>query len=42
MQIDSTPCDARLVREKERNVIGRPNFTFAIDLYSQVMVGLSV
>lgn len=42
VQIDSTPCDLRLVREQERTVIGRPNVTFAIDLYSRVILGFSV
>jgi len=42
VQIDSTPCDIRLVREHERTVIGRPNVTFAIDLYSRVILGFSV
>jgi putative transposase len=42
VQIDSTPCDIRLVREQERSVIGRPNTTFAIDIYSRVILGFSV
>lgn len=42
MQIDSTPCDIRLVREQDRTVIGRPNITFAIDLYSRTILGFSV
>ena len=42
VQIDSTPCDIRLVREEERTVIGRPNITFAIDIYSRVILGFSV
>ena len=42
VQIDSTPCDIRLVREQERTVIGRPNITFAIDLYSRTILGFSV
>jgi putative transposase len=42
VQIDSTPCDIRLVREQERTVIGRPNITFAIDIYSRVILGFSV
>lgn len=29
VQIDSTPCDIRLVREDDRTVIGRPTVTFA-------------
>jgi putative transposase len=42
VQIDSTPCDIRLVREAERTVIGRPNVTFAIDIYSRIILGFSV
>jgi putative transposase len=42
VQIDSTPCDIRPVREQERTIIGRPNVTFAIDLYSRVVLGFSV
>jgi len=42
VQIDSTPCDIRLVREAERTVIGRPTITFAIDIYSRVILGFSV
>jgi putative transposase len=42
VQIDSTPCDILLVREDDRTVIGRPNFTVAIDLYSRVVPGFSV
>ncbi len=42
VQIDSTPCDIRLVREQERTVIGRPTITFAIDLYSRAVLGFSV
>jgi putative transposase len=42
VQIDSTPCDIRLVREQDRSVIGRPNITFAIDLYSRTILGFSV
>lgn len=42
VQIDSTPCDILLVREEDRAVIGRPNFTVAIDLYSRVVPGFSV
>jgi putative transposase len=41
VQIDSTPCDIRLVREHERTVIGRPNITFAIDVYSRTILGFS-
>ena len=42
VQIDSTPCDIRLVREDDRRVIGRPNVTFTIDLYSRAVLGFSV
>ena len=42
VQIDSTPCDIRLVREQDRTVIGRPTITFAIDIYSRVIPGFSV
>jgi len=42
VQIDSTPCDIRLVREQDRTVIGRPTITFAIDIYSRVIPGYSV
>jgi putative transposase len=42
VQIDSTPCDIRLVREVDRTVIGRPTVTFAIDLFSRVVLGFSV
>jgi putative transposase len=42
VQIDSTPCDIRLVREVERTVIGRPTVTFAIDIYSRSILGFSV
>lgn len=42
VQIDSTPCDIRLVREADRTVIGRPNFTVAVDVYSRVIPGFSV
>jgi len=42
VQIDSTPCDILLVRETDRSVIGRPNFTVAIDIYSRVIPGFSV
>lgn len=41
VQTDSTPCDIRLVRETDRTVIGRPTVTFAIDLYSRVVLGFS-
>ncbi len=42
VQIDSTPCDIRLVREDDRTVIGRPTATFAIDLFSRTVLGFSV
>jgi len=42
VQIDSTPCDIRLVRESGRTVIGRANVTFALDLYSRAIMGFSV
>ena len=42
VQLDATPCDIRLVREADRTVIGRPTVTFAIDLYSRVVLGFSV
>jgi putative transposase len=42
VQIDSTPCDIRLVAETERTVIGRPTITFAIDIYSRTILGFSV
>ncbi len=42
VQIDSTPCDIRLVREGDGAVIGRPTVTFALDLYSRVVLGFSV
>ena len=42
VQIDSTPCDIRLVREQDRTVIGRPNITFAIGLYGRTILGFSV
>ena len=42
VQIDSTPCDIRLVREHDRTVIGRPNIAFAIDIYSRTILGFSV
>ena len=42
VQIDSTPCDILLVREEDRAVVGRPNFTVAVDLYSRVVPGFSV
>jgi putative transposase len=42
VQVDSTPCDIRLVRERERTVIGRPTLTLAIDIYSRAILGFSV
>lgn len=42
VQIDSTPCDIRLVREGDRAVIGRATVTLALDLYSRVIPGFSV
>jgi len=41
VQMDSTPCDIRLVREIDRTVIGRANGTFAIDIYSRAVLGFS-
>lgn len=41
VQIDSTPCDIRLVSEIDRMVIGRATVTFALDLYSRAILGLS-
>jgi putative transposase len=42
VQIDSTPCDILLVGEDDRRVIGRPNVTFAIDMFSRAVLGFSV
>ena len=42
VQIDSTPCDILIVGACDRQVIGRPNVTFAIDLFSRVVLGFSV
>ncbi len=42
VQIDSTPCDLCLVRELDRTVIGRPTVTFALDLYSRVVLGFAI
>ncbi len=42
VQIDSTPCDILLVTEGDRRVIGRPNVTFAIDMFSRTVLGFSV
>ena len=42
VQIDSTPCDILLVTAGDRQVIGRPNVTFAIDLFSRAVPGFSV
>ncbi len=41
VQIDSTPCDIRLVSEIDRVVIGRPTATFALDIYSRAALGFS-
>lgn len=42
VQIDSTPCDILLVTAGDRQVIGRPNVTFAIDIFSRAVLGFSV
>ena len=42
VQIDSTRCDLCLVRESDRTSIGRPTVTFALDLYSRVVLGFAV
>ena len=42
VQIDSTPCDVRLVREADREVVGRATATFALDLHSRAVLGVSV
>ena len=42
VQIDSTPCDILLVTAGDREVIGRPNVTFAIDMFSRAVLGFSV
>jgi putative transposase len=42
VQIDSTPCDILLVTAGDRHVIGRPNVTFAIDMFSRAVLGFSV
>jgi putative transposase len=39
VQIDSTPCDILLVTAGDRRVIGRPNVTFAIDVFSRAVLG---
>jgi putative transposase len=41
VQIDSTPCDIRLVSEIDRIVIGRATTTFALDIYSRAILGFS-
>lgn len=41
VQIDSTPCDIRLVSEIDRLVVGRATVTFALDLYSRAILGFS-
>ncbi|MGH9485458.1 MAG: hypothetical protein ACRD1F_10410, partial [Terriglobales bacterium] len=42
VQIDSTPCDLCLVRELDRTTIGRPTVTFALDVFSRVVLGFAV
>jgi putative transposase len=42
VQIDSTPCDLCLVSELDRRAIGRPTVTFALDLYSRIVLGFAV
>jgi putative transposase len=42
VQIDSTPCDILLVAAGDRQLIGRPNVTFAIDMFSRAVLGFSV
>jgi putative transposase len=42
VQIDSTPCDILLVTAGDRQVVGRPNVTFAIDVFSRAVLGFSV
>jgi len=42
VQIDSTPCDIRLVREQDRTAIGRPNLGLALDVYSRTILGFSM
>jgi len=42
VQIDSTPCDLCLVRELDRTAIGRPTVTFALDVYSRVVLGFAI
>jgi putative transposase len=42
VQIDGTPCDILLVTAGDRRVIGRPNVTFAIDMFSRAVLGFSV
>lgn len=42
VQIDSTPCDILIVTAGDRQVIGRPNATFAIDMFSRAVLGFSV
>ncbi|GLR68220.1 transposase [Acidocella aquatica] len=41
VQIDSTPCDIRLVSEIDRQVISRATATFALDIYSRALLGFS-
>jgi putative transposase len=42
VQIDSTPCDIRLVSDADRMIVGRATGTFAIDIYSRTILGFSV
>ncbi len=42
IQIDHTPLDIIVVDEKDRNPIGRPNITLAIDVYSRMIAGFFI
>ena len=42
LMIDHTPADITLVSEGERIIIGRPNLTFCIDVYSRLITGYFV
>ncbi|UTW59036.1 transposase [Kordiimonas sp. SCSIO 12603] len=42
VQIDHTSADILLVDEDDRETIGRPNLTIAIDLYSRAITGFHV
>lgn len=42
IQIDHTPLDIILVDEKNRNPIGRPTLTLAIDVYSRMVAGFYI